>query len=65
MNTLLIKIKIKYNEDPQTVEYLYYIYTSDYVISIDAYSYTFQDEETLQNNIENITNSIEVNAENK
>lgn len=61
----VIKIKIKYNEDPQTVEYLYYIYTSDYVISIDAYSYTFQDEETLQNNIENITNSIEVNAENK
>ena len=61
----VIKIKIKYNEDPQTVEYLYYIYTSDYVISIDAYSYTFQDEETLQNNIENITNSIEVNAKNK
>ena len=61
----VIKIKIKYNEDPQTVEYLYYIYTSDYVISIDAYSFTFQDEEALQKNIENIINSIEVNAENK
>lgn len=54
----VLKLRLVYREDYESIEYVYYILKSDKLAVIDTYSYNLKDEEVLKNSIENTLKSF-------
>lgn len=54
-----VKIRIKYDKDPEEICYYYYIYTDKKLAIITGDSFNLKDEQTLEKDITSIANSFE------
>lgn len=54
-----VKIKLKYNQDPEEVCYYYYIYTDNKLAIITGDSFNLNDEQLLEKETEETANSFE------
>lgn len=55
----ILKIKMKFEQTPQQVEYIYYIMNGDQLASIDSYSYNIADEQEIKTTVENIAKAFQ------
>ncbi len=54
-----VKIRIKYDKDPEEICYYYYIYTDKKLAIITGDSFNLKDEQTLEKDVTSIANSFE------
>lgn len=55
----ILKLKIQIDEEPEQIEYSYYIINGNVLAIIDAYSYNLKDSNELQKTIDKVANSFE------
>ena len=54
----VLKVKLIYKADYQSIEYVNYLLKGDMIAVIDTYSYNLDDESELKKTIEKITESF-------
>lgn len=54
----ILKIRLKFEQEPQQIEYLYYIMNGDMLASLDTYSYNVEDEQEIKATVENIAKTF-------
>lgn len=54
----MLKVKMTYTQDPEQVLYYYYIMNGKSLCCVTAYSFTLEDDETLEKEADNIVNTF-------
>lgn len=54
----MLTMKMYFKEDPEQIEYLYYILNGESMVCVDTYSFNMDDEKEIKNNAEKIINSL-------